>query len=63
VRYIFHPGFSTKAEADATSGRGVGMDLVAEKVKQVGAKLVTRWQPGKYVEFEIVLPAVKAAAS
>ncbi|MFZ5628707.1 MAG: CZB domain-containing protein [Spirochaetota bacterium] len=63
VRYIFHPGFSTKAEADATSGRGVGMDLVAEKVKQVGAKLVTRWQPGKYVEFQIVLPAVKAAAS
>ena len=29
---IFHSGFSTKAEANAISGRGVGMDVVAREV-------------------------------
>ena len=53
---IFHPGFSTSASAGINAGRGVGMDLVREKVKAYGGKLRFKTSVGKFTEFRIILP-------
>ncbi|MCW5581230.1 MAG: Hpt domain-containing protein, partial [Luteimonas sp.] len=36
---IFEPGFSTAAEVSRLAGRGVGMDVVASEVRQLGGSL------------------------
>ena len=59
VQFILQPGFSTKEDADMTSGRGVGMDLVANLVKELKGKLSLRWRKGEYTEFRIALPLHK----
>jgi two-component system chemotaxis sensor kinase CheA len=35
VQFIFSPGFSTKDDVNELSGRGVGMDVVANKIRGV----------------------------
>jgi chemotaxis protein histidine kinase CheA len=35
LQYLFKPGFSTAAAADSISGRGVGLDVVADRVAQL----------------------------
>ena len=37
--FILHPGFSTKQEISALSGRGVGMDVVAKSIQQLGGRV------------------------
>ena len=53
---IFHPGFSTVTTTGVNAGRGVGMDLVREKVKAYGGKLRFKTSVGKFTEFRIILP-------
>jgi len=53
---IFHPGFSTADGTSVNAGRGVGMDLVREKVKSHGGKLRFKTSVGKFTEFKIILP-------
>ncbi len=61
VRLIFQPGFSTREEVTATSGRGVGLDVVqATAVRLQGAVDVT-FTPGKGTRFTIDLPLTLAA--
>lgn len=57
IDVLSEPGFSTKGEITATSGRGVGLDIVNKKIKKVeGAsfRLVTR--PGQGSVFTIEMP-------
>ena len=35
IGYLFKPGFSTSERTDAIAGRGVGLDIVAERVTQL----------------------------
>ncbi len=39
IRYILEPGFSTREAITEVSGRGVGMDVVANAVKEMGGTL------------------------
>lgn len=39
MRYILEPGFSTRQDITELSGRGVGMDVVANAVKEMGGTL------------------------
>jgi len=39
IRYILEPGFSTREAISEVSGRGVGMDVVANAVKELGGSL------------------------
>lgn len=39
IRYILEPGFSTREAITQVSGRGVGMDVVANAVKELGGTL------------------------
>jgi chemotaxis protein histidine kinase CheA len=57
ARCIFEPGFSTAAEVDAHSGRGMGMDIIKSKViDEMGGMIEVRSAPGSYCEFQIYLP-------
>lgn len=57
---IFVPGLSTVQETDGDAGRGVGMDLVRERIRAVGGRIETRFVPGRYCEFRLRLPLAAA---
>jgi two-component system chemotaxis sensor kinase CheA len=50
------PGFSTRDEADMTSGRGVGMDVVRSAVRALAGELSLETVPGRGTRFLIELP-------
>ena len=53
LNLIFLPGFSTKEEATELSGRGVGMDVVKENLKTIGAQLKVESEINKGPKFII----------
>jgi two-component system chemotaxis sensor kinase CheA len=56
------PGFSTKDEADKTSGRGVGMDVVRRTVDELGGSIALETETDKGTKFRIQLPLTLAIA-
>ena len=56
MQFILEPGFSTASEVTQISGRGVGMDVVASQVKQLGGTLEIDSAPGRGTSFNIHLP-------
>jgi CheY-like chemotaxis protein len=54
---IFHAGFSTKAQANAISGRGVGMDVVAREVGLLKGTIDLQTTAGRGTRMTIRLPA------
>ena len=56
VEFIFNPGFSTATEVSQVSGRGVGMDVVASEIKQLGGNIETNSVTGSGTTFTIRLP-------
>ncbi len=60
IDFIFTPGFSTKDVASEVSGRGVGMDVVKEKLSSLGgfAEIENRKDAG--TTFMITLPITLA---
>ncbi len=57
---ILEPGFSTADEVSRLAGRGVGMDVVASEVRQLGGTLDIHSSPGKGVTFILRLPQTLA---
>ncbi|HCE41801.1 MAG: hybrid sensor histidine kinase/response regulator [Alcanivorax sp.] len=55
-QFIFHAGFSTASQVTQVSGRGVGMDVVASEIKQLGGSVIIDSQPGKGTRFLVRLP-------
>ncbi len=54
---ISRPGLSTRAQADKTSGRGMGMDIVRKVVEaQLGGELELQNQPGRGTTFILRVP-------
>ncbi|MEG0859955.1 MAG: Hpt domain-containing protein [Pseudomonas sp.] len=56
MQFILQPGFSTAEKITQISGRGLGMDVVHEEVKQLGGSMVIESNPGKGARFLIRLP-------
>ncbi|MGE8407133.1 MAG: Hpt domain-containing protein [Pseudomonas sp.] len=56
MQFILQPGFSTAEKITQISGRGLGMDVVHEEVKQLGGSMVISSVPGKGARFLIRLP-------
>jgi two-component system chemotaxis sensor kinase CheA len=50
------PGFSTRDDADMTSGRGVGMDVVRSTVRALAGGLSLETTPGVGTRFVVELP-------
>jgi two-component system, chemotaxis family, sensor kinase CheA len=57
---IFLPGFSTADKTTEVSGRGVGMDVVRQRVKELGGTVEIRTERGKGSRFLITLPLTLA---
>ena len=60
AQFIFEPGFSTAREVTQVAGRGVGMDVVAAEVKQLGGTLELGSEQGRGTRFVIRLPLTLA---
>lgn len=57
---IFEPGFSTKSQVTAVSGRGVGMDVVKTCVESISGQVEIFSDQGKGTQFVITLPLTVA---
>ncbi len=57
---IFAPGFSTAAQVSNISGRGGGMDVVSQNVKELGGRITIESTPGKGTTFSLALPLTLA---
>ena len=53
---IFEPGFSTSDSVTALSGRGVGMDVVRDNLKQIRGEISVNTQSGIGTTFTLSLP-------
>ncbi|HWR58013.1 MAG TPA: chemotaxis protein CheA [Thermodesulfovibrionales bacterium] len=58
--FIFMPGFSTKAVVSELSGRGVGMDVVKEKLSVLGGFVDVETEKGKGTNFILTVPITLA---
>ncbi|KQV23452.1 histidine kinase [Pseudomonas sp. Root329] len=56
LQFILQPGFSTAEKITQISGRGVGMDVVHEEVRQLGGSMSIDSVAGQGVHFRIRLP-------
>jgi two-component system chemotaxis sensor kinase CheA len=56
LELICSPGFSTRESTDRASGRGVGMDVVARAVEDLGGTLALSTQVGRGTRFTVRLP-------
>jgi two-component system chemotaxis sensor kinase CheA len=61
ARLIFQPGFSTREEVTATSGRGVGLDVVQATALRMHGAVDVSYTPGQGTRFTIDLPLTLAA--
>lgn len=53
---LYNPGFSTRNESDAVSGRGVGLNVARQTVLELGGNILTDTAPNKGTTFTIQLP-------
>ncbi|MAL98807.1 MAG: hybrid sensor histidine kinase/response regulator [Alteromonadaceae bacterium] len=56
LQFILQPGFSTAQAVTQISGRGVGMDVVASEIKQLGGSLDIDSTVGQGTTFTVRLP-------
>src|SRR5690349_16936502 len=60
MQLILEPGFSTAGQVSTLSGRGVGMDVVANEIKKLGGALHMESKQGQGSRFVIRLPLTLA---
>ncbi len=47
IKLIFQPGFSTSESVSGISGRGIGMDAVKSKIKELGGTISVKTAGGR----------------
>lgn len=57
---LFMPGFSSKEEVSALSGRGVGLDVVRREIQALGGRVTIQSVAGEGTTFSIALPLTLA---
>lgn len=57
TRLIFEPGFSTAEQVNDDAGRGVGMDVIRDRVNRINGKIRIASRPGVNCQFTIQLPS------
>ena len=63
VPFIWHPGLSTAETITEISGRGVGMDIVKNRIENLSGSVDVRTSPGQGTTFTIRLPLTLAIMS
>jgi len=61
IKAIFAPGFSTAENEGMHAGRGIGLNLVRDRIKEVNGAIKLRSEPDKGTAFLITIPAEKKA--
>jgi chemotaxis protein histidine kinase CheA len=61
ARLILLPGFSTRSHVTETSGRGVGMDVVAERVRSMKGHVDISTASGQGTQISLRVPATTGA--
>ncbi len=56
LRYLFAPGFSTADSTDETSGRGVGLDVVKDRLASLNGTVSILTKKGRGTVFRLRLP-------
>jgi len=56
MQLIFTPGLSTSDSVTDVSGRGIGMDVVKNRVERLGGSVKVESKPGLGSRFELKLP-------
>lgn len=56
IQLIFAPGFSTASRITDVSGRGVGMDVVKNRIERLGGSVHVESKTGSGSSFELKLP-------
>jgi two-component system chemotaxis sensor kinase CheA len=62
ARLVFQPGFSTREQVTATSGRGVGLDVVQATAQRLQGSVDVDFTAGRGTRFTVDLPLTLAAA-
>ncbi|MDZ4674349.1 MAG: chemotaxis protein CheA [Gemmatimonadota bacterium] len=57
---LARPGFSTAEAVTSVSGRGVGIDVVLTRIREIGGGITLRSTPGEGTSFSIRLPETMA---
>lgn len=60
LQLIFMAGFSTRTEVSDLSGRGVGMDVVQSKIRELSGEVQIQSEPGRGSRFLIRVPLTLA---
>lgn len=60
IQFILHSGFSTAKQVTQVAGRGVGMDVVSNEVKELGGTLSIQSVVGRGTTFVVRLPLTLA---
>jgi len=58
--FLFEPGFSTAEVISDVSGRGVGLDVVRQNIRQLGGRIEVDSRKGQGTLFRLVLPLTLA---
>lgn len=60
LQLLFLPGFSTRSEVSDLSGRGVGMDVVQSRIRELSGQVQIQSEPGTGSRFIIRVPLTLA---
>jgi two-component system, chemotaxis family, sensor kinase CheA len=63
LRLLFAPGFSTRKQVSEISGRGVGLDVVANAVARVGGEVFVDTEPRQGTTFTVDVPVARRGES
>jgi len=63
LRLLFAPGFSTRKQVSEVSGRGVGLDVVANAVARVGGEVFVETEPRLGTTFTVEVPVARRGES
>ncbi len=63
LRLLFAPGFSTRKQVSEISGRGVGLDVVANAVNRVGGEVFVDTEPRRGTTFTVEVPVARRGES
>ena len=63
LRLLFAPGFSTRKQVSEISGRGVGLDVVANAVARVGGEVFVDSEPRRGTTFTVDVPVARRGES
>ncbi len=56
ISFLFKPGFSTSERTDTIAGRGVGLDIVADRINQLRGSYRVENHPGHGLGFFLTVP-------